>query len=220
MSIRSELIQSIESFLKYNSNIASNRVIRLKDNNNQYDYMPVRYLEDNQLEMWKKFPYNDKISKTTFLKYLNINNQYKKPCRLTDLCDYCVWAKDCDQEIRRIINSIENFEFHERFDPENLIKYFLSKKKEAQSLEKINEFEKIIQKLEKYEIVLGHQEIAKIQRDSYNLQRKSKLILEKNILIEIDYKQKISIGLSPIQKSSEYYKQELRTCLGLFKYRY
>ena len=80
----------------------------------------------------------------------------------------------------------------------------------------INEIEILIKNLER--IIMGHKEIARIQRDSYNFQRKNKELLKSNILIEVlyfiyficlmcfinilrkmDYKQKISIGLSPNQ---------------------
>ena len=61
---------------------------------------------------------------------------------------------------------------------------------------------------------MEHRNIANTQRKSYNEQRKSMNILTKNILIEVDFKQKIPIGLSPRQINKEYYEQELRTCLG------
>jgi hypothetical protein len=69
--------------------------------------------------------------------------------------------------------------------------------------------------LHNYETVLGHRNIAHSQRNAYNRQRKDKESLKKQILIEVDFKQKISIGLSPRQINKEYYLQELRTCLGI-----
>ena len=73
-----------------------------------------------------------------------------------------------------------------------------------------------IAKLENYLTVCGHKDVANAQRDAYNNQRKNKEILKQCILIEADYKQKISIGLSPRRVNKEYYNQEnsLRTCLG------
>ena len=61
---------------------------------------------------------------------------------------------------------------------------------------------------------MEHRNIANTQRKSYNEQRKSMNILTKNILIEVDFKQKIPIGLSPRPINKEYYEQELRTCSG------
>lgn len=50
--------------------------------------------------------------------------------------------------------------------------------------------------------------------------------LKNNILIEVDFKQKIKIGMSPRQVNTEYYNQQDRSCLGncemflLFFYRF
>ena len=46
--------------------------------------------------------------------------------------------------------------------------------------------------------------------------RKDVNLLKNNILIEIDFKQKILIGTSPRQVNSEYYNQELRGLLSIF----
>ena len=72
----------------------------------------------------------------------------------------------------------------------------------------------MIEKTEKVQLVLAHRFIQRTQRNAYNQQRKSKEFLRGKILIEIDYKQKINIGLSPRQVNKEYYNQELRSCLG------
>jgi len=64
------------------------------------------------------------------------------------------------------------------------------------------------------EAVREHQVNSKIQRDAYNFQRKNKDFLKTRILIDLDFKQKIVIGLSPIQVNSEYYNLDNRTCLG------
>lgn len=66
----------------------------------------------------------------------------------------------------------------------------------------------------KLKIVEDHRKIADSQRESYNFQCKDIDTLKSNILIELDYKQKISIGLSPRQANCEYYNQQIRTCLG------
>jgi hypothetical protein len=72
----------------------------------------------------------------------------------------------------------------------------------------------IIDLVKKFEVVLGHRMIASTQRNSYNLQRKNKESLKNQLLIEVDFKQKIAIGISPRQINKEYYTQELRSCLG------
>ena len=216
--------QNIESFLKSNSNIASNRLVQLKDKN-IVDFIPVRYLQDTKNEVYNKFPYKDGVSKTTFMKYLNKDNQYKNAFRKTDLCDYCEWFDKKKLQIKAQLKKIENFEYSDIFDPKELLKSFVLKKQEMLCVENpeteaINEIEHLIINLERCEIIMGHREIARIQRDSYNFQRRNKELLKSNILIEVlsfififfirlmcfinikfkmDYKQKISIGLSPNQ---------------------
>ena len=209
----------ISEFLKNNSKIASNRVTKSKDFKNadrlNDTLLPVRYLEDNKTELFKKYylTYGN-ISKSTFFKYLNINKQYKNPHRLTDLCDYCEWARNTKSEISRYLTDAKEFELKENFKVEELIGYFDLKKRNTLSMVEKDEIEKKLLILEKYQIVMEHINIADTQRKSYNQQRKNKLVLTENILIELDFKQKIPIGLSPRQINKEYYEQELRTCLG------
>ena len=45
--------------------------------------VPVYYLEDNKEELLKKFTFSEKLSKSTFMKYLNKDGIYKKPFRLS-----------------------------------------------------------------------------------------------------------------------------------------
>ncbi len=95
--------KSIFEFLKANSSIASNRCIKIKTMSIEKDYLPVRYLEDNKTEIFKRFrriqqfqltsfnSQNKTVSLSTFRNYINKNRQYKKPTRITDICDYCEW---------------------------------------------------------------------------------------------------------------------------------
>ncbi len=89
-------------FLKANSSIASNRCIKVKtdDLRKEKDYIPVRYLDDNAREIYKKFrrfqqfqktPLDRPITLCTFRNYIKKNHQYRKATRLTDICDYCEW---------------------------------------------------------------------------------------------------------------------------------
>jgi hypothetical protein len=73
-----------------------------------------------------------------------------------------------------------------------------------------------IEKLRNYEAVIEHKKLASEQRNSYNAQRKNKEFLRNKVFIDLDFKQKIIIGLSPIQVNSEYYNLANRTCLGNF----
>jgi hypothetical protein len=64
---------------------ASNRVAinRNIDSMNFKKTVPVYYLEDNKEELFKKFTFSEKLSKSTFMKYLNKDGIYKKPFRLS-----------------------------------------------------------------------------------------------------------------------------------------
>lgn len=95
ISISASLRESIQAYLEEHSNISSNRLIVNKDYYSE-DYreeVNVRYLEQNPTELYKAFPLRNKISKATFFKYLNKSGIYKKPMRMTDLCDYCEKGK-------------------------------------------------------------------------------------------------------------------------------
>lgn len=74
----------------------------------------------------------------------------------------------------------------------------------------------LFEKLELFDSLVFHKKIAKVQQTAYKMCLKVEHLKNK-ILIELDFKQKIKIGLSPRQVSSEYYDQVERLCLGLFK---
>ena len=73
--IGEDLQESIYEYLKNNSSIASNRLVKRKDSLGRCrnDLIPARYLDDNQSELFKRFPFNHEISRSTFLKYLNVS---------------------------------------------------------------------------------------------------------------------------------------------------
>ena len=72
----------------------------------------------------------------------------------------------------------------------------------------------MIHELKAYEAIMFHKNVAHCQRLAYNEQHKSVESLFGKILIEVDFKQKIVIGMSPRQISSEFYDQIMRSCLG------
>ena len=80
----------------------------------------------------------------------------------------------------------------------------------------INKCSEIRYLLKDYEAILFHQNISRCQRMAYNKARKDVEFLRNRILIEIDFKQKFVIGLSPRQVSGEYYSQTQRSCLSMF----
>ena len=108
--IEEDLQESIYEYLKNNSSIASNRLVKRKDSSGkcQNDLIPARYLDDNQSEMFKRFPFNNEISRSTFLKYLNKNGVFKHPTRLTNICDYCEWARNTKKDVIKMLKSNSN----------------------------------------------------------------------------------------------------------------
>jgi hypothetical protein len=174
-------------------------------------------------------PNNQNISKNTFRKYQKLARIYKKPHRLTDICDYCFWGKKTQESITKFLKG-ENFVFDASdFESEKIFGFCETKLKELQSLiedensslrliqeasRKILNFESIIDQLSNLKAIFHHREIAFIQRNEYNKQRKDVSLLRNSILIEADFKQKILIGMSPDQLNSQFYHQQRRTLLG------
>jgi hypothetical protein len=78
----------------------------------------------------------------------------------------------------------------------------------------LKRFKQLIDELKAYEAIVFHKNVAYCQRIAYNDHHKCVEDLFGKILIEVDFKQKIVIGMSPRQISSEYYDQIMRSCLG------
>lgn len=100
-------------------------------------------------------------------------------------------------------------------------------------LGKVEKFKKIIDELKDYEVktiftfytvislkisllkaLIFHKNLAKSQRMAYSNHMKSSFLKDK-IMIVLDFKQKILIGMSPRQINDEYYNQKQRSCLGM-----
>ena len=116
-------------------------------------------------------------------------------------------AKNSKILIKKFFES-NDFEIDENFLPEDLLQQLdtLKLQSNCQTEQQIHSMINLVKNM----VVLGHKMIASIQRNSYSFQRKDKETLKGQILIEVDFKQKISIGISPRQINKEYYSQELR----------
>lgn len=80
------------------------------------------------------------------------------------------------------------------------------------NIDKIN---KLTSDANNFEAILFHKNVANAQRKAYTNHKTVQFLGRDKILIEADFKQKIKIGLSPRQISSEYYEQQERSCLGI-----
>jgi hypothetical protein len=162
------------------------------------------------------------MSFKTFYKYKKLNNFYKKPHGLTDLCEFCEEARKLYIRIAIKLQDYPNYKSKSVIDVPDLIKFFKKEYNEmnrhSTETEKIQELTSIISQLKDLEAMFIHKKVAKSQRAAYQFQRNSKEFLKDKILIDVDYKQKIVVGKGPRQVNADYYKQAgaQRTCLGFF----
>ena len=80
--------------------------------------------------------------------------------------------------------------------------------------EAFNNHKEILTILDDYEQIIFHKNIARVQRQAYYAYLNNPTLLENKVLIELDFKQKIVLGMSPRQISQEYFDQHQYSCLG------
>ena len=75
-------------------------------------------------EAYQKFPSKDSLSFSTFYKY--IDDKFKKPARLTDLCDYCEFGKELKRELIDLAVTFEydNLDQYQDLDTHQMRIYF------------------------------------------------------------------------------------------------
>jgi hypothetical protein len=148
--------------------------------------------------------------------------------RQTDLCDYCEKGKELKVELEKKISK-ENFVTGRTIAFGEAKEYFTrhtfrlsSLSDETYDLEEkkvidiqIAESKKFVADFEDYESIIFHQNVAKCQRLAYNDHHTNVETLRGKIMIEVDFKEKIKIGLSPRQISKEFYNLQQRSCLGI-----
>lgn len=163
---------------------------------------------------------------------------FKNPHRLTDLCEYCEKLRDLKNTLQ---NRLRQLGFNQEIDDaidlkqaNDFIKNKLVEVGQQQGvltevsfmtrffcefhskviLVLIFKLNKVQSDLSDYETLLFHKNVSKIQKQAF--QNHLKLDnLKGKLLIELDYKQIIKLGLSPHQVTHEYYKQKKRSCLGI-----
>lgn len=208
-SIKPDLIESAEEYVKSISSVASNRVIKKND-----VIQNVYHCDRTMTAAYSSFPFKNELSMSSFRKY---NKPYlKKPKRRTDLCDYCENGK---QIRKKIIDYCQKIGYVDGYREEQ---------SEREIMQRINDFlvsrnnyeedEAIMYELKDYKEVIFHKETADRQRRSYNEMRTDEELLKKNILIDIDFKEKIIIGMGPNQRNKDFYNYQKRSLLGIFKF--
>jgi nucleotidyltransferase/DNA polymerase involved in DNA repair len=120
------------------------------------------------------------------------------------------------------------FENDQNYDYDKIIDIYEQKKlkirNEISSAEKTKQqdlqssydkYKCLVQDIKDYQQILFHENVARAQRIAYKNDHESIQQLKETLLIELDFKQKIVIGMSPRQVNKEYYQQQIRSCLGL-----
>lgn len=101
-SVIPDLVAAIQDHLKSCSETAPNRTIKSKyvDKNFSKLEIPVYYRSQTLREIYDSFIYKEEISFASFCSY--INPEFKKPHRLTDLCDICEYSRDLKRKLSEI----------------------------------------------------------------------------------------------------------------------
>lgn len=147
---------------------------------------------------------------------------------MTDLCEYCEKGKVLKQRIGNNIKNeqfdiasfydlskIEGFCFEKASNIRAEISSATDEIKRVELQVDYNKFKDCIIDIKDYQQIIFHQNVARAQRQAYINDHKNINDVNKNkILIEIDFKQKIVIGMSPRQVGREYFEQQVRSCLG------
>jgi hypothetical protein len=146
---------------------------------------------------------------------------------LTDLCDFCEKGRELKSKLGNIIKEI-GFHVGEQLNLHDLKTFIFNAAVRVKSSMNANTNDEIQIELNKlynshksslelindYEQIIFHQNVSKIQRLCYTNTLKSIETLTGKIFIELDYKQRMRIGMSPRQVGQEYYNQIMRSCLG------
>ena len=198
--------------MKSLSQVAANRLTSPKKSKTG-EREAVRYLQCTLKDAYRSFKDKDLISFCTFCKH--IENKYKKPHMMTDLCRYCEHGRTLTKQIIKHAKDkkycqndlIENDDTKIDLNTTKMMNIF-------KSIPQTEDTIKTMSKIKELMSIQFHQKIANIQRESYNKMRKDPDTLKDTILIELDFKQKIIIGKSPRQVSTEYFNPIQKTLLG------
>jgi hypothetical protein len=147
--------------------------------------------------------------------------------RITDLCDYCEKGRHLREKISRIMRE-DDLHFNENSmiaDLKNhykqqLLNFTNQIAEQIPTADESNELQRnlertkdIITDLGDMQAIVFHKNVAKSQRQAY-VEHQSPIFLRNKLMIEVDYKEKIKIGLSPRQISKEFYEQQQRSFLS------
>ncbi len=182
-------------------------------------------MKKSRSKLWRKYNKNENkynIKKTTFLKIIKKNGEFKKAKKRTDLCNICCAAKQAkkiiNEYIHRTNDTIENnMDIIEEIDDmENVSEKQLGTINEAlQMSAELSHFEKKLtnNKIDYLSLFLSHFEEYKSNEQQFlnaiqNLKKHQ-------CIMSIDYKEKIPVGHKKNEENYVFRSLNLRNCLGI-----
>jgi hypothetical protein len=214
--IDNDIKRNINDYMKSISRISANRTIKIPGVDTKLQKRAVYHCEISFAEAYRSYVSMNgikEISYSTFRKYIEKN--YKKPHHDSDICKYCKKAKKNKKYISKIANE---FGYKNKIQKENLhqknneyfeilcedlnskdLSEFFHKLKEKMREKTMNmkiindlkEIENVLKEIANYEQYQWHKCISNGQRKIYNENIKDSILLEKALVFEIDFKQKI-----------------------------
>ena len=208
-----QLAFDLNKHMENMSTIAANRfLIKEKANAfNRHDTLRLCY---------ESFPQKHLLSYSAFVN--NMAKKFKKPHRLSDMCETCEQGKFLFRNLISATDKIDIKQMNIDSVDSNLeeLKRFLKYLKVSEQTEVIHDCNPALEIIPLIQEVQFHRNIAKMQRKSYNEMRSNEHLLKDSILIDLDFKQKIIIGDSPVMVSGEYFQRQQRSLLGFGVYYY
>ena len=164
-SCKSEsLISDLYSHLDSMSNISSDRTVQMLFEGVLQD-VNVRYMKAPVLESYNLFPRQNEISLSSY--YNHITKQYKRPHRLSDLCDYCEYATVLNANILDFLSIFSiHVEDNKDLNCHEIINQIRNSDSDDEDTKQL-----IISKLHDLRELQFHQHISLRQRNSYNAAR-------------------------------------------------
>jgi hypothetical protein len=232
---------AVNNHLEQLSNVSSNRTVVMRKYADRNPLMPVRkrsvvdkrvvtarYRQTTYMDSYRLFKQSNlnddqfraMSNRLAFSSYYKcIDKRFKKPFLFTDLCEYCEIGKRLVSEI----NSSTRLQvtLDHNFSCQTLLTSLQDLKAESG---KTPEFLAKIERFEEYAKMLGeisfHRSIAERQRLAYNGHRLYPDKLRGKIMIEIDYKGKMTLGTGPRLLNADWYTHNKKkaTCCSFGVY--
>jgi hypothetical protein len=201
-SINSVLKRNIELHMETISFVSPYRWLK-KQNSNVF----VRQTTITEAYDLFKEKFGNSLSFTTF--YKNVNEKFKKPYNLTDLCDYCELYREIFNDIVRVSRNFGLLNDNpDHPDLEHLKGEFLKIQESGTDvMSSLKGFDDL-------DIIQFHKNVAQRQREAYNKMKQDAALLKNHLFIDIDFKQKVPIGVGPRQRSHEFFERTSRSLIG------